>query len=76
MANRSTDCEGCIFSRVHLLVSGKLECHVRSVDTWPVRDPTEWCGEWRDPATVYLPTYRPRRLGLVRYLNQLLTWPK
>lgn len=73
---RSTTCDGCVFSRVHLLVEGKLECHVRSVSTWPVRDPTDWCGEWLDPNTKYLPVYQPRVRGLIRYLNQLLTWPK
>lgn len=76
MTTRSTTCDGCVFSRTHLLVEGKLECHVRSVDTWPVRDPTSWCGEWRDPSIVYRSEYRPRRLGLSRYLNQLMTWLK
>ena len=24
-----------------------LECHVRSVMLWPIRDYSDWCGEWK-----------------------------
>ena len=75
MPKKSTTCDGCHYSREHLLIPGKLECHVRSIEKWPIRSPTSWCGDWRDPGIVYSPAYQPRRLGLVRYLNQLLTWP-
>ena len=76
MAKKGTTCDGCLYSREHLLIPGKLECHVRSVEKWPIRSPTSWCGDWRDPMIVYRADYRPRRLGLARYLNQLLTWLK
>ncbi len=73
MATRSTTCDGCHYSREQSSPSDKLECHVHSMENWHVRSRTSWCGDWRDPAIVYRAEYQPRRLGLVRYLNQLLT---
>ncbi len=75
MAKKSSTCDGCHYSREHVAdPANKVECHVRSVEKWPVRSLTSWCGEWRDPAVMYQRDYKPRLLGLPRYLNQLLTW--
>lgn len=76
MAKKGDACAGCLYSRDHTAIPGKLECHIRSVDSWPVRSTTSWCGEWRDPKIVYQSSYQPRVRGLARYLNQLLTWLK
>ena len=72
MAKKSTTCDGCHYSREQAGPSGMLECRVHSVENWPVRSPTSWCGDWRDPMIVYRREYQPRRLGLARYLNQLI----
>ena len=78
MANKGETCAGCHNSRVVAPPNqtGLVECHVRSVQDWFVREPTDWCDEWKDPKIVYHPSHRGRRLGAFRYLNQLLTWPK
>ena len=78
MANRGETCAGCHNSRVVAPPnpSGTVECHVRSVENWFVREPTDWCDEWQDPRIVYHPGHRARRIGPFRYLNQLLTWLK
>ena len=79
MPTKAMRCDTCLFCRKPMPPhpSGEVECHVRSVENWFVRKPTDWCGEWRDPMIRYLPSYLSRSRGqeLFRYLNKLLAWP-